>query len=335
MKATIKFIGCLLICLIGTNGMAQTSTQQDPSLNNLEHAAGYLTDPSPSLGSFKKVGKGEKDMVLIPGLGFSENIFDDFMEANKNEFSMIAVTLAGFGDTKGLPMPEKDNAPYGKMAWTEVAKSDILKLINTEKLDKPILVGHFLNGTQIAFDLAREHPELIGGVIILGGEPYRYFASRSDTSKAMSFQERQGAVDYYFGPQWFKTVTKKTWDDNMFLPEYYTTNKNLAQNIWDESAAVPVPVMVRYLCEFFSYDMTRNIADLKVPSLVLIPSFSPEMLVGQFGSFVKLFFIDIWDSVKEKNKSIRFETIENARLFVWEDQPEKTYKLIKGFAKGL
>jgi len=315
---------------------AQRSMEQDSTLNNLVHEEGYQTDPTPSLGSFKKLGRGDQSMILIPGLGFGEDIFNDFMEAYKNDYSMYAVTLAGMGNTAAPAMPEGEMVSYAQLAWQNIAQQDILKLIEAEKLNKPILVGHFINGPQIAFELARMHPDLIGGVIILGGEPFRYFENQANPGKMITPRGRAIAVDQYLAANWFKTVTKKTWDDNMFLAEHYSNDLSTGQALWDESASVSLPVLIRYLCEFFAYDLLQHMNDYKTPTLVLIPSFTEEILNDEASAFIKTYYVDSWDYLREiKNPNIRFETVADSRLFVWKDQPKVTYDLIKSFVKGL
>ena len=328
MKKTYTIILSVLLC---TSLTAQRSMEQDSSLNNLVHAEDYQTDPTPSLGSFKKMGKGKKDMILIPGLGFDENIFNDFMKANQKEYTMYSVTLAGFGSTSAPAMPKEDNKSYGKMAWTNIAINDIVDLIKTQKLNKPILVGHFLNGTQIAFEIGLRHSDLISSIVIIGGEPFRYFTEQNDPTKPLSPERRIAGIDRYFAPTWFKTVTEKTWDDNMYSPEHYSANEELGQSIWDESASVPVPVMVRYLCEFFSYDATVKVNNLKVPTLVLVPSFNEKLINDPMGTFLKPQFIDSWEYVKKVNPDIRFETIQGSRLFIWKDQLKATSQVISNF----
>ena len=70
--------------------------EQDWSLNNLVHAEGTVTCEPGTLGRVDKVGTGPLDMILIAGDGFGGDVFEGFMEKHADEFTMYAVTLAGF-----------------------------------------------------------------------------------------------------------------------------------------------------------------------------------------------------------------------------------------------
>ena len=335
MKRILFFAFFLSVLLLTLDLKAQRSMEQDPSLNNLVHDPDYITDPSPSLGSYRQFGNGPTDMILIAGMGFDESIFDDFMQDNEDRYTMYAVTLAGFGNTAAPEMPAEDESGYSRMAWHNIAVTDIVNLIDKEGLDRPVIAGHFLGGVQIAFELAKNHEDKISGIVLLGGEPYRYFESQTDPGRGLNPLERAIAIDRYMAPQWFKTVTKKTWDDNMYLPEQYAKNESIAKDLWDMSASAPLPVMVRYLCEFFASDITQYVAEIKTPALVLLPTFNEVILNDPDNSYVKSFFLDSWEVVKEKNPGILFKTINDSRLFMWKDQPETTAKAIQEFVKGL
>src|SRR5262245_21984732 len=111
----------------GATWAQERSRAQDPTLNNLVHVEGYRTGPPGSLGGVRTVGTGPRHMILIPGLGFSGDVFDEFMARRTTEYTMHAVTLAGFGGTPALPMPEPRGS-YADAPWTHAAEGAILAL---------------------------------------------------------------------------------------------------------------------------------------------------------------------------------------------------------------
>jgi pimeloyl-ACP methyl ester carboxylesterase len=320
-------LGCraavVLFFLAASELEAQSGAfQQDSTLNNLEHPAGYRP---PQLGIIPEVvrrGGGPIDVLLIPGWGFGAEVFEEFMRANESRYRMVAITLPGFSETAAPPMP-RPGTSYGDATWTRAAEDAIARLIKSEGLRRPIVIGHFIVGTQIALRLAVHHPDLVGGLVIVGGEPMRYVPSRRDSTgkTPMSREERVDGMDRYMGPRWFKTVTKETFDANNYAPPQYSRDSARAMTLWRKSSAVPLPVMIRYLCEYMAMDLTDDFARISVPTRVLIPGFAPEVFADPKQSYVKQLFIDSWENVRGKNPLITLRVIPDSRIFISDDRP--------------
>jgi len=142
--------------------------KQDSTLNNLVDPPGYKTAKLGTLGEVVRAGTGNQGMILIPGLGFGGSIFDEFMQGFLGQYRMYAVTLPGFGGTSAPPCPGEKTS-FGLQTWTNAALGAIEKLMEEEKIQNPIIVGHWLGGTQIALRLALKHPDKIKAVVLLAG----------------------------------------------------------------------------------------------------------------------------------------------------------------------
>lgn len=308
----------------------QPSMQQDPSLNNLVHPPDYRTSKPGELGKVKKVGSGPKAMILIVGDGFPGEIFDEFMDVNKARYTMYAITLPGYGGTPAPPMPAEGTS-YGEQTWAKAAEEAIAKLIVEKKIRKPVVVGHFLQGTQIALRLAVDHPDKISSVIVISGEAVRGIPPRNDPSKLVfpPLDQRISFIDKIMAPQWFKTVTKKTWDSFMFLPEDYTKDPVRGKELWKQSAEVPLQVMVRGLCEYVASDISLEYSKIQLPALILMPDFPAEVVADQ-KRYARYLYAG-WESAKGANKLFEFETIEDSRIFIMIDQPAKLNQAIEKF----
>lgn len=258
------------------------------------------------------------------------------MRASGSRYRMVAVTLPGFGGTAAPPMPPAGTS-YGDATWTRAAEEAIARLITTEGLHKPIVLGHFIVGTQIALRLALDHPDLIGGLVIVGGEPMRYVPSRRDSTgkTPMSREERVHGMDHYMGPKWFKTVTRETFDANNYPAPQYSRDSARAVTLWRTSAAVPLPVMIRYLSEYMATDLTDEFARLSVPTRVLIPGFAPEIFADPKQSYAKALFIDSWDNVRARNSLAILRTVPNSGVFITHDQPQAVRDAIAEVATEL
>ncbi len=102
MRKTILQLLILLLCSVIGNAQAIDS-KRDSVINNLVHTPGYRTSELGAIPTFVKLGRGKQTLILLPGLGFDASVFKDFMETNKKEYTMYAITIPGFGNTPRLP----------------------------------------------------------------------------------------------------------------------------------------------------------------------------------------------------------------------------------------
>lgn len=105
MRIALTLVATLSL-LTAIPALAQTrSLAQDPALDNLRHPAGTEVAAFGTLGRVRKSGEGRRVMLLIPGIGFGDGVWSEFMERHKADYTMYAVTLPGFDGTAPLPMP--------------------------------------------------------------------------------------------------------------------------------------------------------------------------------------------------------------------------------------
>jgi len=317
---------------------------QDSSINNLIHPIGYKQCNLGDLGEVKKFGSNKESIILIPGWGFDASVYENFINEYRDSFSIYAITPAGFGGTLASPMPDT-SSKFSELTWTNGIVSGIINLIEKEKLDKPVIIGHFLTGTAAALNLALNYPGKIGKVIVISGIPYRYYQPMSDTVWGHEQKLTPDQIEKFTrfaADNWYKTVTKKTWDKGNYRPEEYSLDTIRGKVLFDHSSKVPVNIMVRYLLEIIAYDISTEIERFKVPVLVLIPSFSEEFFQSTFTSlnqttnreWIKYHFQEIWNSSKNRNPYFKFETIPGTRFFMWYDNPEATFSAINSFLIG-
>ena len=230
--------------------------RQDSTLDNLVHAAGYVTSAPGTLGAVVERGKGPIDMVLVSGFGVGASAFDGFMQRNANRYHMLAVTLPGFEGTAAPPMPPPGTS-YGDQTWTRAATDAVVKLIRERKLDRPVLVGHFVNGTQVAMRIALEHPELMRAVVLLAGtprfEPVDAVALLAEEPHARAEGAGGGRVQRAALVQ-DRDARRRGCKGN-FVATDYSVDSALGKRFADRANEPPLPVLVRYLCEFHASDL--------------------------------------------------------------------------------
>jgi pimeloyl-ACP methyl ester carboxylesterase len=305
----------------------------DTTINNLIHSPGYETNKIGELQEVKKYGYGKQNLILIPGLGFDALVFEDFMEANKANYTMYAITIPGYGKTKAPPMPDEGTS-YGEQSWNKGVIQGLIKLIEKEKIQKPVLVGHFVQGTQLALRMAIDYPENVGGVIVLGG-PAKFIVTIKGKSRDFPLDTMILFIDRYTGPKWFKHMKKGYFDDNNFLPEIYSLDSIKGNTLWRQSANVPLPIMVRYSAEYFACDVKLGIDKIRCPVLVLRATFNDNVLQNPINNYVKPQYIDAWDDVSLRNPLVHIRDIQDASTFLWKEKPDEVYKEIKLFLDNI
>jgi hypothetical protein len=92
---------------------------------------------------------------------------------------------------------------------------------------------------------------------------------------------------------------------------------------------VPLPVMIRYLCEYMAMDLSDEFPRLRMPTQVLMPDFGATMLADTTQSYLKPFFIDSWEKARGVNRAISLRIVPGSRIFVTDDAPGAVTEAIK------
>jgi pimeloyl-ACP methyl ester carboxylesterase len=93
--------------------------------------------------AFETTGSGP-GLVLVHGLGDARQSFAPLVERWRAAFTCVALDLRGHGDTRG-------GSDYGPFS----AERDIIGVVETLGLERPLLVGHSLGGFAVTTAAAR------------------------------------------------------------------------------------------------------------------------------------------------------------------------------------
>ncbi|HEX8279126.1 MAG TPA: alpha/beta hydrolase [Segetibacter sp.] len=104
-------------------------------------------------------GRGERNIIFIPGLGCSPAVWQETINALSGNATCYAVGFSGFAGNK--PQENVDIKLWEK---------DLLRFIKDHKIEKPVLVGHSLGGV-IALELASEAPGIISKIVVVDAFP--------------------------------------------------------------------------------------------------------------------------------------------------------------------
>jgi non-heme chloroperoxidase len=108
------------------------------------------------------------------GLGNTAHLFDKFAPKLAATYHVYGITRRGFGASSA---PSPSGAAYS----ADRLGDDVLAVLDTLKLDRPVLAGHSLGGEELS-SVGSRHPKRVAGLIYLdAGYSYAYYdRSRGD-----------------------------------------------------------------------------------------------------------------------------------------------------------
>ena len=114
-------------------------------------------------------------LVFLAGLGNTAHIFDTFAPKFLPEYRVFGITRRGYGISSS-PTPDPVNYRADQLG------DDVLRVIDSLGLKKPVLIGHSIAGEELS-SIGSRYPKRIAGLIYLdAGYPYAlYPADRGDT----------------------------------------------------------------------------------------------------------------------------------------------------------
>lgn len=183
-------------------------------------------------------GRGEFEMVLIHGLGASNEIWGSIKPYLAGTFKVWTFELAGHGETQPIADPtiEKESARL----------ADFLK---AEGIAYPTLVGHGLGG-MVALQYSLDHPADVHRLIMIDSAP-----------KQLATQEQKVQVARAVAEQYDEFVFTRY--SNM-SPE-----PDITEEIVHMALRTHKATFTSLLLSSFDYDLTEQLRELTVPLLVI------------------------------------------------------------------
>jgi pimeloyl-ACP methyl ester carboxylesterase len=107
-------------------------------------------------------------LVLLTGLGDNAHAFDKFAPQLATTYHVYAITRRGFG-ASSKPTPNDTNYTAARLG------DDVLAVIDTLHLNKPVVAGHSIAGEELSY-IGTAHSDKVAGLIYLdAGYPYALY----------------------------------------------------------------------------------------------------------------------------------------------------------------
>src|SRR5262249_35023043 len=178
--------------------------------------------------------------------------------------------------------------------------------------------------------------EMVRAVVLLAGPPrYEPVKPTRFWPKNLTLEQKVRAVDQYSAPRWFKTVTRETWVKNNFKSSDYSMDPMLGERFAERANDAPLPVLVRYLCEFHASDLWPDLDRLRPPLLLIQPSFTESVRADTTRAYLKGYLEEPWRGRLEGRPRTEVLTVPNAAILVMEDQPSIVDRKVANFLKAV
>jgi non-heme chloroperoxidase len=177
MPRCSRLAGSMLLAFLAASLYSQSSAAwKDPS----PHITRFVTvDKNIRLEMLDWGGSGTP-IVLLAGGGNTAHIFDDFAPKLTAHYHVYGITRRGFG-ASGYSATENGADRLG---------DDVLAVLDSLKLNRPILVGHSIAGAELS-SVANSHPDRLAGLVYLDAA-YSYAFDNGKGASIKEIQELHG-----------------------------------------------------------------------------------------------------------------------------------------------
>jgi|GEM_PF-1998339 len=239
----------ILILALSFTGSASAQDQQGPAVRE---------EAVPQTPEEIIEGRGEREMVLIHGLGGNAEIWDECLPFLQGTFRVWTFELAGHGHTQPIMDPTIDK---------EVDR--LAAFLKEQDIVYPTLVGHGMGG-MIALKYTIEHPADVHRLIVLDAAPMQ-----------LASQEQKAAVGRELAVNY---------DDYVFTRfANMTPDVDVTERIIDMALRTDSATFISLLMSSFDFDVSDQLYSMPVPMLVvgselMFPSYEDsQQMLEQYG----------------------------------------------------
>lgn len=197
------------------------------------------------------VGKG-KPMLLIPGLACSGAVWDEAVAHYQQQYQCHIISLAGFGGVAPTTVTDP---------LLPAVRDQLLAYIKTQKLNKPVVMGHSLGGF-MALWLSTTQPEAIGPLVILDSLPFLAAVQNPATTVEIA-RPQAAATRAQMSQGRMPAATQR-----QMLTSMVTDTARLTQ-VARWGAASDAKTVAQAMYDIYTTDLRADVGRIQQPVLVL------------------------------------------------------------------
>jgi pimeloyl-ACP methyl ester carboxylesterase len=270
---------------------------------------GYSVSAENNIINVEKIGQGSP-MILIHGMACSADVWTEVADYYKGRHEIHLVTINGFGNKETIEATHS----------LEAIRNALIAYVKTEKLNKPILMGHSMGGF-LSLWAASEQPGLFGKIVSVDGLPYFPVlvmpGITPETAAPIVAQMQTGMSNQ--APE-----TARASQEMMIASMIATESKR--EKVVDMGLRSNAQVIGKAMGEMYTTDIRKEVENIKQPVLVL----------GSWAAY-KPYGVTMESSrmgYKANVSRIPNATVavaESAYHFIFYDEPEWFFKTVDGF----
>ncbi len=265
----------------------------------------------PAVFQVKVTGHG-RPMILIPGLACPGAVWDTTVAHFSADYECHVLSLAGFGGT-----PARTTA--GPML--ENAREELADYIREHRLDHPVVVGHSLGGF-LALDLAANHPELVGRLVIVDSLPFLMGAMQPGATVADAKQAAAGMAQgfLHMSAEAYGRMIRSGPNGSTMAASPADLDRIIAWGLASDRATVG-----KAMTELYSADLRPALPRITAPALIFgawtgYAPYSSHAMATQL-------YRDQYSGLK----NFRLEISDTARHFIMFDDPQWLFVRMDNF----
>ncbi len=315
-RINIAVIIALVAAISAGQSHASTTSKATETVSS---AASKLAPKEYQVGSmyvqeYKNPKAKGAPLILIPGLSSGAYVWDDTVKAMQADHDLYVITLAGFDGKPAIAGPK-----FSK------AKESLLELIQTQKINKPVVIGHSL-GSALSLWFAQDHSSLIRGVFAVDGLPVL------PRSENMTPEQRKATVDGMRGQM--GNLTQEVFEQQQinYMKFMGVIDDTVAVSLGKRSATSDRTAYMEYMAELFANDMRKDMPKISVPVGMVSPYYAKDMAAINMSEEQKTAY---YASLMAGTPKLQMISINEARHFVMIDQPKVFNEKLANFVKSV
>lgn len=257
-------------------------------------------------------GKQGTPMILIPGLASGAWVWQDTVRQLEKDHVLYVVTLAGF-----------DGQAAAEGPLLEKARASLLDLIQTQKIDKPVLLGHSIGAT-LAIWFAQQHSELIRGVIAVDGLPVFPGTENTPADQRPALAARFKTQMTAPTPEIFAAMQLQ------YMRTMGVIDEKLAQSAARHTSKSDPVATANYASEIVAMDLRKDMHKVLVPLLEISPYYATDFASRNISLEAKnAYYLSLLHGAPQ----LQVVAINHSRHFPMLDQPQAFAEALNQFLK--